>query len=39
MTDAWIESCRGSVAAWEADHVGHFTVAYYCGIGSWGASV
>jgi acyl-CoA thioester hydrolase len=29
MTDAWIESCRGSVAAWEVDHVGHFTVAYY----------
>jgi acyl-CoA thioester hydrolase len=24
-----IESCRGSVAAWEVDHVGHFTVAYY----------
>jgi acyl-CoA thioester hydrolase len=29
MVDAWIESCRGSVAAWEVDHVGHFTVAYY----------
>lgn len=24
-----IESCRGLVAAWEVDHVGHFTVAYY----------
>ncbi len=29
MTDSWIDSCRGSVAAWEVDHVGHFTVAYY----------
>ena len=29
MTDPWIDSCRGSVAAWEVDHVGHFTVAYY----------
>ena len=29
MTDPWIESCRGSVPAWEVDHVGHFTVAYY----------
>jgi acyl-CoA thioester hydrolase len=29
MTDPWVESCRGSVAAWEVDHVGHFTVAYY----------
>src|SRR5215470_6968871 len=29
MTDAWIDSSRGSVAAWEVDHVGHFTVAYY----------
>jgi acyl-CoA thioesterase FadM len=27
--DRWIESCRGSVFAWEVDHVGHFTVAYY----------
>ena len=24
-----IESCRGLVPAWEVDHVGHFTVAYY----------
>ena len=24
-----IETCRGSVTAWEVDHVGHFTVAYY----------
>ena len=24
-----IESCRGLVVAWEVDHVGHFTVAYY----------
>jgi acyl-CoA thioesterase FadM len=29
MTDSWIDSCRGGVAAWEVDHVGHFTVAYY----------
>ena len=29
MTTPWIESCRGSVPAWEVDHVGHFTVAYY----------
>jgi acyl-CoA thioester hydrolase len=29
MTNPWIESCRGSVPAWEVDHVGHFTVAYY----------
>ena len=29
MTDPWIDSGRGSVAAWEVDHVGHFTVAYY----------
>ena len=29
MTDPWIDSCRGGVAAWEVDHVGHFTVAYY----------
>jgi acyl-CoA thioester hydrolase len=29
MTAPWIDSCRGSVAAWEVDHVGHFTVAYY----------
>jgi acyl-CoA thioester hydrolase len=29
MTDPWIESSRGSVPAWEVDHVGHFTVAYY----------
>jgi acyl-CoA thioester hydrolase len=29
MTNAWVESCRGSVPAWEVDHVGHFTVAYY----------
>jgi acyl-CoA thioesterase FadM len=29
MTNSWLESCRGSVAAWEVDHVGHFTVAYY----------
>src|SRR5262249_27080095 len=24
-----IDSARGLVAAWEVDHVGHFTVAYY----------
>jgi acyl-CoA thioester hydrolase len=24
-----IETCRGIVTAWEVDHVGHFTVAYY----------
>jgi acyl-CoA thioester hydrolase len=29
MTDPWIDSCRGGVTAWEVDHVGHFTVAYY----------
>lgn len=29
MTDLWIDSCRGGVSAWEVDHVGHFTVAYY----------
>jgi len=29
MTDPWIDSCRGIVPAWEVDHVGHFTVAYY----------
>ena len=29
MTKPWIDSCRGSVPAWEVDHVGHFTVAYY----------
>jgi acyl-CoA thioester hydrolase len=29
MTNPWIESCRGGVPAWEVDHVGHFTVAYY----------
>ena len=29
MANPWIESCRGSVPAWEVDHVGHFTVAYY----------
>jgi acyl-CoA thioester hydrolase len=29
MTGPWIDSCRGGVAAWEVDHVGHFTVAYY----------
>jgi acyl-CoA thioester hydrolase len=29
MTNHWIDSCRGSVPAWEVDHVGHFTVAYY----------
>ena len=29
MTNPWIESSRGSVPAWEVDHVGHFTVAYY----------
>ena len=29
MTDPWIDSGRGGVAAWEVDHVGHFTVAYY----------
>ena len=29
MTDSWIDSCRGSVTAWEVDNVGHFTVAYY----------
>jgi acyl-CoA thioester hydrolase len=29
MTDPWIDSCRGIVTAWEVDHVGHFTVAYY----------
>ena len=29
MTNPWIDSCRGSVPAWEVDHVGHFTVAYY----------
>ena len=29
MTDPWVDSGRGSVAAWEVDHVGHFTVAYY----------
>jgi acyl-CoA thioester hydrolase len=29
MTDPWIDSCRGGVSAWEVDHVGHFTVAYY----------
>jgi len=29
MTDPWIDSCRGFVPAWEVDHVGHFTVAYY----------
>src|SRR5262249_13006602 len=29
MTDPWIDSCRGSVAAWAVGHVGDFTVAYY----------
>ena len=29
MINPWIDSCRGSVPAWEVDHVGHFTVAYY----------
>jgi acyl-CoA thioester hydrolase len=29
MVNPWIESCRGGVPAWEVDHVGHFTVAYY----------
>src|SRR6266851_4783358 len=29
MTDPWIDSCRGGVPAWEVDHVGQFTVAYY----------
>jgi acyl-CoA thioester hydrolase len=24
-----IDTCRGIVTAWEVDHVGHFTVAYY----------
>jgi acyl-CoA thioester hydrolase len=26
---SWLETCRGSVFAWEVDNVGHFTVAYY----------
>jgi acyl-CoA thioester hydrolase len=25
----WLETYRGSVFAWEVDHVGHFTVAYW----------
>src|SRR5215470_9498448 len=38
MTNPWIESCRGSVPAWEVDHVGHFTVAYYHGLHGPGAA-
>lgn len=30
MTEqAWLETHRGTVFAWEVDHVGHFTVAYW----------